>query len=182
MHPLQAVLPISRYTPVDGRIASDPIPVTDLKFEGVPDSCNTERSSTLSNKRLVKSGGEPAFAELAVVRMLSTAGWSAVWIDSFHRRVWKSVTEYQGLRIGSSLIGMPQNSIMLFWSIVDGSGGRLGGCWDVFAVRNEAVALIELKEKGPDRIRPKQLSWYGAALRQGIVAESFRLVEWVVDP
>ena len=149
MHLLQTVLPIFRYITVNQlNILDNPIPVTELKFEGVPHGSNSTLLRTLSNKKLIKFGGESAFSELAVVRLLREAGWSAVWIDSFHRRVWQSMTEYHKLTAHSSLCGMPQNATMQLWSIVEGSDGQLGGCWDVLASQNETVAFIELKEKG----------------------------------
>lgn len=180
MHPIQSVFPVSGYLPLGVEIGLTPIPVTNLKFKCAPVEYSAERSKTLARKHLVMCDGEPAYSELAVVKMLINSGWTAVWIDSFHRRVWKSMREFQKLTVGSPLPSMPPKISKNFWTIVGSVEGKLGGCWDILAAQGDAVAFLELKEKGPDQIRSNQIRWYETAIRHGISAESFRLVEWTL--
>ena len=46
---------------------------------------------TLAVKPLVNVGGNPVFAEIAIVRILEASGWRALWVDSYHRKYRRDV-------------------------------------------------------------------------------------------
>lgn len=116
--------------------------------------------------------GPPArpFAEFQVVDGLEADGWIAAWVNRPGRFVstWEPRVQVE----------LPQKAIELHDSIRDESGQK-SGCWDVFAWRDGECLFAELKRGGSsDRIRASQLIWRAAALRLGVPAHSFAVVEW----
>ena len=124
--------------------------------------------STLKRKRALSFNGEPMFAEIATLRLLESAGWSGVWVDTFHRRYRVAVETY---------INVPAERAALLAEIEHAVGKR-GGCFDLYAWRGNAVLFAELKLAGEDRIRPSQRRWLAGALACGLPVESFLVVEW----
>ena len=71
------------------RVESFPIPLPGRETVDVTKCVKTfvpwlgEVTDTYGGKAVVDYGGEPAFAELAIVFELRDAGWDAVWIDTY---------------------------------------------------------------------------------------------------
>lgn len=116
--------------------------------------------------------GPPArpFAELQIVDGLELDGWLAAWVY----RPGKFISTWEP----KALIDFPSEALALHDSIRDESGQK-SGCWDVLAWRNGECLFAELKRGGSsDRIRESQLIWRAAALRLGVPATAFTVVEW----
>jgi hypothetical protein len=120
---------------------------------------------TYTVKPLVDIGGERHFAEIAICRSLTELGWQAVWLDTFHGKIWSDMID----------AGVPTE---IPAEITDEYSGVLAvrGVWHVFAW-NENRALFA-ESKGPrDKIRDGQLLWLDSASQSGLPLE-FVIVEW----
>jgi len=124
-------------------------------------------------KGLVTVAGSDFFAELAVTRLFSLAGWTAYWRDGF-RHGWVADGDMECTRVrelppslGRTVVGAVQNA-----------RGSLSGCWDVVAWKGDHVAFAECKRHLHDRLQPTQGYWLRAALDVGVPLASFVVVEW----
>lgn len=64
-----------------------PIDLTVVRREFRPWSAEWPAMSSKGKGYWIDFGGNPVFAEIAIVRLLAAAGWTAAWIDSYpHRR------------------------------------------------------------------------------------------------
>lgn len=120
------------------------------------------------NKAVLNFQGSPLFAELVILRIFQEAGWTGVWVDTYRCRFRSSIEE---------CIEIPKERLRLLENIYTTAGAR-GGCFDVFAWKEEEVVFAEAKRAGRDRIRRSQSRWLDAALRCGIKIPSFLVVEW----
>lgn len=116
-------------------------------------------------------GGEPVFAELAILRTLQAEGWGGVWVDSYRR---KYRVSYWG---DSKKVSLPIEQEDLRRAI-HARAGTQGGCWDVFCWKDDMHLFAEAKRSGKDQIRKNQIKWLGAALELGVPLSSFLVVEW----
>jgi hypothetical protein len=74
---------------------------------------------------------------------------------------------------------LPETQNAILERIYKTAGSR-GGCFDVFAWRDDQMVFAESKWSGHDEIRDTQLRWLDAALRCNLPPESFLIVEWSV--
>jgi len=110
------------------------------------------------------------FAEFQVVEGLEADGWLAAWVY----RPGRFLSAWEP-RVAAA---MPEAALHLHDQIRD-RGTASAGCWDVFAWRDGECLFAELKRGGSsDRIRESQLLWRESALRLGVSAEAFAIVEW----
>jgi len=72
----------------------------------------------------------------------------------------------------------------LLYAIADRSGNRYGGCWSLFAWRENSYAFFEGKRqaaKDGEQLKPAQAAWVRAALslrEQTMSPQDFALVQW----
>jgi hypothetical protein len=130
-------------------------------------------TDTYGGKTILNIGGEPLFAELAVLRMLEKEGFEGVWVDTFGKRFRRTMTK-------DSCV-LPAWVKTLYDGIAAGNGQRTG-CWDVVGWKNNNIIFVETKRKGKDRIRASQLKWLESALHLGIAIEAFSVCEWDLIP
>ena len=126
--------------------------------------------STYGRKPVVKVGGKPLFAELAVLRLLKRDGWDGVWVDRTKFR--KAVREQ------AAAVPLRKSAARFLQRIRDSIGKSKGGCWDVFAWKKGRYLFVECKRQNRDRMRRSQKDWLAAALKLGVPATWFRVVEW----
>ena len=122
-------------------------------------------------KPVVNLHGTPMFAELVVLRLLETFGWSGVWLDSYRRRA--LVTW-----------GDPPMSVELPAAqaqVLDRVPEKWG-TWDIFAWRDSNVLFADVKRKHKDRSTSAQKRWLEAALAAGFQPTQFALMEWTYRP
>lgn len=146
-----------------GHEATVVVHLIDLPVYSGPNPASTWR------KPVVGPPGRP-FAEFQVVDGLEADGWIAAWVSRPGRFIstWEPRVQRE----------FPREAIELHDRIRDRSGQK-SGCWDVFAWRDGECLFAELKRGGSsDRIRESQLIWREAALRLGVPAHSFAVVEW----
>ena len=122
-------------------------------------------------KAILDFRGEPLFAELVILRLFDEAGWDGVWVDTYRHCFRVSV---------ANRIEIPKDKLRLLEEVYAAAGAK-GGCFDVFVWRGDEIMFAESKRAGRDRLRTSQLRWLDAALRRGLQACSFLVVEWSLD-
>ena len=142
--------------------------LTFIPWEGVP------IPNTYNSKPVIDWNGEPVFAELAVLRLFQSHGWTGVWVDSYRRK-------YRiGLLDVAEPIELPEKQKQLIESI-RAKTGRHGGCWDVFVWKGDEMLFIELKRQKKDSIRETQIQWLEKSLDYGLMKENFAFIEWATS-
>jgi hypothetical protein len=126
-----------------------------------------------NGKQVLNVGGEPAFAEHAILWAMRAVGWEGVWIDTYGR---KYRTGYWGLM---PLRELPPERAQLLERIYTRAGSR-SGAWDVYCWKGLKALFAESKRAGRDKIRDSQLHWFSAAIEEGCPIESFLVVEWSI--
>ncbi len=127
-------------------------------------------------KAILDFEGEPVFAEIAILRAFERSGWEGVWVDSFRggryrRTCWD----------GTYVPALPSGAAGLLDQIRSVATSR-ARCWDVFCWRPDGSQVFaEAKRGGRDRMRASQLEWLRAALKVGIQATEFLVVEWQLE-
>jgi hypothetical protein len=123
------------------------------------------------NKRVLQFGGQPMWAEFILLRLLESDGWAGVWVKNWGGRAfWHNPLEP---------VELPPAATLLFRRIEERTEGRGGGCWDIFAWREEDILFIESKQSGRDRLQLTQRIWLESALHESIPLSSFAIVEWL---
>ena len=131
-------------------------------------------SNTYNNKAVIDWSGEPVFAELAVLRLFQSHGWSGAWVDSYRRK-------YRvGLPDVVEPISLPPKQTRLIDSLREKTG-RFGGCWDIVVWKGNTTLFLELKLQKKDSIQNTQVEWLAAALDSGLTTDNFALVEWNIS-
>ena len=111
---------------------------------------------------------EPMFAELLILRMFEAVGWKGVWEDSYRRKSW----------IRTNKPGQIPAEVAGEMAKIEAAAGCRGGCFDVVLWRGTERLFVESKRSGRDRIRKSQLLWLDGAIRTGLSANKFLIVEW----
>jgi hypothetical protein len=121
-------------------------------------------------KQLLNYRGAPVFAELYVLRLLEEHGWEGAWISSFGGR--KCMRDMPVDANLSNRIELPPDREEILNKIAP----KGGGCFDVFAWREDDVLFCECKRSKRDQLQGTQLSWIDAALNSNV--NNFLVVEW----
>src|SRR3989338_10596260 len=91
--------------------------------------------NTYNGKAVIDWHGEPVFAELAVLRLFQSHGWSGVWVDSYRRK-------YRiGLPDIAEPIDLPPTQAGLINSLREKTG-RFLGCWDVVVLKGDTTLFF----------------------------------------
>jgi hypothetical protein len=135
--------------------------------------CGNAILDNYNGKQVLNVGGEPAFAELAILWAMRAVGWEGVWIDTYGR---KYRTGYWGV---TPLSELPPERTQLLERIYTRAGSR-SGAWDVYCWSGSKVLFAESKRAGRDKIRDSQRHWLAAAIEEGYPKENFLVVEWSI--
>jgi len=127
-------------------------------------------AASYTAKPLVSVKGDAMFGELAVVRLLEADGWDAVWVDTFHRELWRAMP-HRALPVA-----LPAAIQARFDAIVAANDGRTAGCFDVLAWRGERVAFVDYREAG-DSPNRGAARWIEAAIEAGVGVGDLWIVE-----
>ena len=136
---------------------------------------------------MIDLDGEHLFPELAIVRLLERDGWEGRWIHTTASgEITKYVTEWRDVPRQEQRSRPIQHdgARALLYAIADRSGNRYGGCWSVFAWRENSYAFFETKRqnaKEKEKLKPAQEAWVRAALslrEQTMAPGDFALVQW----
>lgn len=136
---------------------------------------------------MVDLEGEHLFAELAILRLLEREGWDGRWIHTTASgEITRYLTEWRDVSRQEQKSRPIQHdgARALLYAIADRSGNRYGGCWSLFAWRENSYAFFEAKRqnaKEKESLKPAQAAWVRAALslrQQLMTAKDFCLVQW----
>jgi hypothetical protein len=130
---------------------------------------------TYGGKAVVDAGGEPAFAELAILRLFETDGWEGVWIDTYRNKYRRG---YWGVE---PILSLPTGPAELLHRIHDARGTGRSGTWDLCCWKDDSVLFAESKRARKDAIRSSQVTWLAAAIALGLPLEAFLVVEWTLS-
>ena len=141
--------------------------------------------SNYGGKPIIDFDGTPAFAEIAIVRAMRDAGWSAVWVSQafgrlkFRDTFWGEPTTPR----------VPGSVVSLLTEVATSRDGSYKGTWDVVAWPASSVnpaphelRFIESKRHGRDNIDREQVKWYEAMRARGAVPSQFLVVDWKIAP
>lgn len=120
------------------------------------------------NKAVLEYRGEPMFAELVILRLFEEVEWNGVWVDSYRRKYWKRTNQ----------LGHIPAEVAGEMAKIKAAAGCQGGCFDVVLWRGTERLFVESKRSGKDRIRKSQLQGLDGAIRTGLSANEFLIVEW----
>jgi hypothetical protein len=124
------------------------------------------------NKAVLAYEGQPVFAELYILRVLQSAGWDGVWVSSYGGRKFLREMPFDS-KLSNGFELKPDRRRKL-----DDIASKGGGCFDIFAWRNDDVLFCESKRHKRDRFRDTQRHWLNAALATGLEPTNFPIVEW----
>ena len=136
---------------------------------------------------MIDLNGEHLFPELAILRLLERDGWEGRWIHTTSSgEITKYITDWRDVSRQEQRSRPIQHdgARALLYAIADRSGNRYGGCWSVFAWRENSYAFFETKRqnaKDREKLKPAQEAWVRAALslrEQTMSARDFGLVQW----
>lgn len=137
---------------------------------------------TFGGKAVLQDVDGPCFGELLVYRFFLRAGWSARWIEPYSAPPMNprflTAWDPMGLKAQKHEPIADGFDVKLLDSIAQTNGNTYSGCWDVLAWHGKEVIFAELKLKAHDKIRETQLKWLQSALKMGLTAKNFLLVEW----
>lgn len=140
--------------------------------------------SAHSTKNCVKINDKILFGELAILHLLETDNWQGIWIDSYLRRLWKTMPYQTADQM--TLDDLPLRPRLLFNKVLrrnlTGEGKPTWkGFFDVLAW-NEAgeYAFLEFKGEGDrrDGLAPDQEVWAKRAVDAGVAQNSLFLVSF----
>jgi hypothetical protein len=127
-------------------------------------------------KAFLDSNGTPVFAEILILHRLRAAGWDGVWVSSFGG--FKFLTRMPtDVSMAGATTDLAPDKERLLRDIRERSGCR-GGCFDVFAWREDETLFCEAKRLGHDQLRDTQRRWMDAALTCGVPLSRLLVIEW----
>ena len=148
----------------------------------------------------VDLNGEHLFAELGLLRLLERKGWSGRWVNPYAARAEGGVAARDPKMLTSwhpdltraqqahvPIEGEPRELLTAIARRNAKFSGRAryekdewyGGCWDVFAWKDDRFVFVESKYK--DLVKSSQLGWLRAALDlddERLRPDSFVLARW----
>jgi len=119
----------------------------------------------LSKPVVLNKKGNGVWAELATLAKFHEEGYDGVWLDTFHRKTWKSKDEI------IEFDSLPKK-------IKEILGTKRGGRWDLIIWKKGKIKFVELKRISEDPIRPNQRDFMSRLLRKGFKRNNFLIVEW----
>lgn len=126
------------------------------------------RKKVQINKPVLTAQGRPCFAEQMVLKIFEAGGWHGLWVGTLGRAFQTSAGE-------PGKLPAPQAALMndIYTRTVTRTG-----CFDIIAWRGEENLFIEVRWKGKEVLGSGRLRWLSAALKAGLPADAFLIVEW----
>lgn len=143
---------------------------------GRPVTADSKVINTFGGKEVLDHQGEPVFAELAILRLLTVEKWDGRWVTHHGGR-----PKFRTGLLEKPPCELPPAPAALFNRIATAKGPREGGCWDVFAWRESEFLFVEAKKNKKDKVRRSQNEWLEAARQVGLSLTNFLIVEWDVE-
>jgi GNAT superfamily N-acetyltransferase len=144
-----------------------------IDFTSCPDRPGVGLDKSWSNKPLVMMDKQAMFAEFALLTLFRKTGWEGVWADAHHRKYFdKMPNQSKGASLNTYI-----NQVIS--RIAENNNNSKAGCWDIILWANRMVAFVKMKNiPSDDEIGDAQLGWLNAALKSGLSAGQFLVVEW----
>lgn len=140
---------------------------------------------SFGGKPTIEWDGAPCFAELAILRLFLSAGWSGRWVETYGvpNTQPKFLLEWTCSGINAERTVPPDDAAVVsrLAAIASRNCGRYSGCWDVVAWAGGRIVFAEAKWSHKDRLRSTQLGWLASAVSEGIAPEDFLIVEWTAQ-
>jgi hypothetical protein len=140
-----------------------------------------------SAKPLVQVEKQALFAEVALLSLFRKSGWEGVWADGSHRKYFdKMPNQSKGVSLTTYVNKM-------LTRIAEANGQSRTGCWDVILWSHRTLLFVavagtqtrECRPSAPSGLeRPRaavseaRARWLDAALRTGLSAGQFVVVQW----
>jgi ribosomal protein S18 acetylase RimI-like enzyme len=144
-----------------------------VDFNSCPDRPGVGLDKSWSNKPLVMMDKQAMFAEFALLTLFRKTGWEGVWADAHHRKYFdKMPNQSKGASLNTYIN-------QLISRIAANNNNSKAGCWDIILWANRVVVFVEMKcSSSKDEIGDTQVGWLNAALKSGLSAGQFLVVEW----
>lgn len=144
-----------------------------VDFTSCPDRPGVGLDKSWSNKPLVMMDKQAMFAEFALLTLFRKTGWEGVWADAHHRKYFdKMPNQSKGASLNTYI-----NQVIS--RIAANNNNSKAGCWDIILWANRTVVFVEMKcVPSEDDLGSSQLCWLNAALKSGMSAAQFLVVEW----
>jgi len=126
-----------------------------------------------SAKPLVLVEKQVAFPEIAVLALFKKMGWEGAWVDVQHHKFFDRMpNQSKGMSLGAHA----NQSIARIAAYNDNS--RVG-CWDLVLWSERAVAFAAVVDGAQGAaIGQTRTRWLAAAVKSGLSASQFVVVEW----
>jgi hypothetical protein len=126
-----------------------------------------------SAKQLVLVDKQATFPEIALLGLFQRHGWHGAWSDTPHRKYFDRMPNQSK---GISLDTWANQTVA---RIAENNGKSKAGCWDLILWSERRVVFVTVIPAGGGRgLGDAQVRWMTAALRTGLSAGEFVLVEW----
>ncbi|MGO9310307.1 MAG: hypothetical protein ACLQDL_14975 [Spirochaetia bacterium] len=126
-----------------------------------------------SAKPLVLVEKQVAFPEIAVLALFRKMGWEGAWVDVQHHKFFDRMpNQSKGMSLGAHA----NQAIARIAAYNDNSRA---GCWDLVLWSERAVAFAAVVESAQGAaIGQARTRWLAAAVKSGLSASQFVVVEW----
>ena len=116
---------------------------------------------------------QPAFPEIALLGLFLKTGWEGAWVDLSHRKFFDRMPNL------SKGISLSTYANQVIARIAENNDRSREGFWDLVLWRDRAVMFIATvdREAGAG-LSEGHLRWLNAALRAGVSANQFVVIEW----
>ena len=126
-----------------------------------------------SAKQLVLVDKQATFPEIALLGLFQRHGWHGAWSDTPHRKYFDRMPNQSK---GISLDTWASQTVA---RIAENNGKSKAGCWDLILWSERRVVFVAVVPAAGGRgMGDAQVRWMTAALRTGLSAGEFVVVEW----
>jgi hypothetical protein len=116
--------------------------------------------------------GRAVFPEIALLALFRKAGWKGVWFDPVHRRTYDKMPNVsKGAGLDTRVAGV------LAKVNAAAAAARRASCWDLVLWDGRTVLFVDVAP-GPASPGHARIAWLDAAIRTGLSAGQFLVVEW----
>jgi hypothetical protein len=152
-----------------------------VQLHGCPEKPAISLDRAYSAKPLVIVEKQAVFPELAVLAFFRRKGWDGAWVDASHRKFFdKMPNQSKGISLGA-------HAAQVLARIAQYADNGRAGCWDLVLWAERAVAFAAVigaeaagktAESGKSPLGEARTRWLGAAVKSGMAAGQFAVVEW----
>jgi hypothetical protein len=144
-----------------------------VQFNASPEKRSISLDRAYSAKQLVLLDKQPVFAEFALLALFKATGWQGVWVDTIHRKYFDRMpNESKG-------ISLPPFVNQLVTRVAANNRRAKSRCWDILLWANKTVVFVAVSGLiASEQPGETQSGWIEAALRSGLSADQFIIVEW----